>query len=465
MKKHLLLFLSTFLLGLLLLVMTSLPVRADAAPPAQPPGADPETVQQTMVQMVNEKVVIEITDLGEPSDIYSTAGSTSAYVTALFNMVNQGQKSETMAVRFPLMNPAGMGDGYGNYPQISNFTVKINGILIPTSIQTSANPFDKYDPQAPSIPWAAFNVTFPPGDEVNMDVEYTLYPTGYLPIENYSYLLETGAGWYGEIGTGDVILRLPYPASSENVILNDPTLFFSDMGYFSGNDYIIHFENLEPTNENDIIFQIVSPFAWKKVVDAREELTKSKSADLLQANAELGKALQLVIGEGREIRTDPGSEILILEALNHFNQAIQLSPDNYDAHYGFASILSDLAYFRGEVFDESTIDRLKTEYAYLKNNFPQNKEQTNYPYLSFFDDVENNSLAKMIPNPDSKYSISAIALNPSPTLSSTEIQSSPTPEATASKQNPSLINIQCGKVPLTVLFIAFMFLQRKIKKS
>jgi hypothetical protein len=459
------------------LLMNSIPVSADVAPPAQPPGSDPEATQQTMVQMAGEQVILEIQDLGLPSEAHWGDCTTRAHVTASFMMINQGESTETMAVRFPLMDPQGQGNGFGDWPLITDFTLKINGVSASTFLQTSANPWNKYDLEAPPIPWAAFNVTFPPGETVLLEGEYTINAMGYLPIEGYYYLLETGAGWYGQIGKGDIILRMPYPVTAQNVFLDDPEKVFSDKTYFSGNDYIIHFENLEPTHNNNIYFRIVSPFAWEKVILAREKYTNSTPVDKTKTSIELAKALYYVFGESKNIRYDIGANEMVLEALKVLNQAIELAPDNYEAHYVFELILYDLAYFNNAHFDAETIQRYKSELGYLEDNIAAGKDMDipDLDYdLSFFEEFDVNIINNMVPDPNSIFSSLSTRATSTPTVFPEATQSSPTEKqisltptneemAINPTQKQPLISMKCGKIPLSAMILIVIFFLRKRK--
>src|SRR5690606_26879186 len=88
------------------------------------------------------------------------------------------------------------------------------------------------------IPWAVFDVTFPPNQDVMIEVTYDVEGFGYYPYEVFKYVLETGAGWNGTIGSADVILRLPYEASDKNVWVEGVEGYgpATQGGVFSGNE-------------------------------------------------------------------------------------------------------------------------------------------------------------------------------------------------------------------------------------
>ena len=76
-------------------------------------------------------------------------------------------------------------------------------------------------PQTITIPcWAHFPVTFPPGQDVSIVVEYTVvgYRTG-SSITEYFYVLQTGAGWKDTIGKAQIIVRLPYDITPMNFLV------------------------------------------------------------------------------------------------------------------------------------------------------------------------------------------------------------------------------------------------------
>src|SRR5262245_41705287 len=104
---------------------------------------------------------------------------------------------------------------YYSYPtDIEDFKIWVSGQAVATITISGQLPSSKEN-----IHWAAFPVLFPPGQDVTIEVSYVTRPTGYPPAARFGYLLETGDGWRDTIGSADIIARLPYPASEENVLL------------------------------------------------------------------------------------------------------------------------------------------------------------------------------------------------------------------------------------------------------
>jgi hypothetical protein len=173
-----------------------------------------------------------------------------------------------MQVRFPLQDA---NHAYYNIPtDIEGFSVRVAGQPVATTTITGRLPSTKEE-----INWAAFPVLFPPGQDVTIEVSYLTRPTGYLPAARFSYILETGAGWRDTIGSVDIIARLPYPASAENVLLgpnrtNDGATYQTTPGgQFAGNEVRWHWDNLEPTAANNLFINVLVPQTWERIVAAR----------------------------------------------------------------------------------------------------------------------------------------------------------------------------------------------------
>ena len=327
-----------FLLGLCLLVISiTQPALADVAPPAQPPGGSIVPGESTQVQMRAEIVEVTVQPLpyvGAPQLVDTT---TQAKVKASFTMRNLGSAVEKMQVRFPLMDLTGMGDGFGNYPQIQDIQVRVNEKLVPTTRVTTPTP-NTWDKNAPPIAWAAFDVTFPPGKNVAIDVSYTLKPTGYYPVAEFRYILETGAGWRGPIGSADIVLRLPYDATPQNVLQGENAS--TSGGQFAGNEVRWHYENLEPTDQDNWAGDIVTPGLWQSILDARAAVqsasSDAKAWSLLAQTT--GQAAHDQSGKGW-LREDGSGRRLADESVKAYEKAVALVPGDPGMHAAYAELL------------------------------------------------------------------------------------------------------------------------------
>ncbi len=221
----------------LIFLVTPIKVSADIAPPARPPGANPVPgSEDTQVRMVAESVRIDVAAEGGREE-----GKGGAYVTADFTMRNLGSQDERMAVRFPV----GSGDGWGGIPEIDNMRVSVNGA------EVSLRQIKGEDPtgMADEVPWVEFDVVFPPQQDVQVQVRYSLDAAGELPYIWFNYIFSTGAGWQGTIGSAELIVRFPYGASNLNYLPGIPGSSFPKTtpgGIVDGNSITWSWKDFEP---------------------------------------------------------------------------------------------------------------------------------------------------------------------------------------------------------------------------
>jgi tetratricopeptide (TPR) repeat protein len=322
---------------LLLVALFAFPsiVLADVAPPINPPGVNPQPgVDTTQVRMVSENVLINVN-----SDI--TPGSLgSARVTADFTMHNLGSSDESMAARFPIS----ANDGRGQYPEITDLLIKVGGKQI--SYRRAIYPGVQY--MSEDVPWAEFDVTFPVGQDVGIEVAYNLDGSGYAPYTAFYYILETGAGWKDTIGSADITLRLPYPASPQNIVL-DTQIGWAETtpgGSIQGNEVHWHFENFEP-GPYEIVqnmeFALVAPSAWQTVLKERDNVSKSPNDG--EAWGHLAKAYKEIFFMNKGYRTDTGGEELYELSIEAYEKCLALLPKDAQWHAGFADLLASHSYW------------------------------------------------------------------------------------------------------------------------
>ena len=325
---------SVFIILLVALFLSPIPVLADIAPPDWPPGANlAPGSENTQVRMVSEIVVIDVQEnipvgsLGE------------AKVRASFTMHNLGSDNETMFARFPLTYWDGYSGSSSSFPEIKDVEFVVGGE--PVDWRRVDIPVDDGE----TVPWAEFGVTFPPGQDVLIDVLYTARPVGEYPYVAYRYVLETGAGWRGSIEEADIIVNLPYETNSHNVIL-DETIGWSTTtagAIFDGNEVRWHFENLEPTRENNIEVSLVMPNAWQKVMEERSRIADNPEDG--EAWGRLGKGYKEVSYLRRWYREDEGGQELYLLSVEAYEKALELLPDDALWHAGFAELLYTHSYW------------------------------------------------------------------------------------------------------------------------
>ena len=322
------------LLLLFILLAFPQPARADVAPPINPPGAALEPgAESTAVEMRAEAVLIEVQDGG-----VNKLGM--AQVTADFRMHNPSSQAEQLAVRFPIS----ANDGRMRYPEIGNIQIKVNNR--PVSYTRASYPSVGWNEE--ELPWAEFTVNFHAGQDTAIQVSYDLQGSGYFPYTAFYYILSTGAGWSGNIGRAEITLRLPYPASPQNVVL-DTQIGWAETargGEFAGKDVRWVYENFEPGADGpvrDMEFALVAPAAWKALLGAQAEV-KARPQDG-EAWGRLAKRYKELFFQSKGYRADAGGEELYDLSLQAYEQCLELKPNDAQWHAGFADLLANRAYW------------------------------------------------------------------------------------------------------------------------
>lgn len=234
------------------------PAQADIAPPWEGPAGGavrPYEYQNTNVQMMYERVELEMQIRDD--------NWTQIVVVAKFQMRNQGTTAESMQVIFPFTDATicfARGDYYYQIDE-QTFTVKIDGANATVKPITTPNPLsEELKTDCPPITWGAFSAAFPAGQDVIIEVAYTMMPLGFGAWQSFYYLLETGAGWYGPINHAEVVLTLPYPVSKENISA------WPAQYKLRGNEIYRFWDNLEPTARNNLRVSLANPVIWQDIL-------------------------------------------------------------------------------------------------------------------------------------------------------------------------------------------------------
>ena len=355
---------------LVCLACVASPVRADVAPPQLPPGSSVVPGgETTQVQMMSENVLIDIQPkpYGKPG-IFGCCQLVDdwAEVTASFTMRNQGTVEEKMRVRFPLADIHGYGDGtgFGGYPELEGFKAYVNKQQVTTDRITVPNPFDS---KGKPVAWATFDAAFPVGQDVIIDVSYHIRASGYgnEAFSYFYYILETGVGWKGPIGSADIAARLPYPASEQNVAPDEDNNANPQM---QGSEIRWHYENFEPgqdnagqgTAVNNIKFGVVQVPIWQEVLAARDGVKRAPTDG--DAWGRLGRACKFaVIGNKGFVRTDKGGQQLFEESIQAYQKAVQLAPKTARWHAGYAELLWHASTYDGVHNNYPAIEQIVRE--------------------------------------------------------------------------------------------------------
>ncbi|HLC34107.1 MAG TPA: hypothetical protein VJJ70_03795 [Anaerolineales bacterium] len=360
--------------------------RADIAPPEQPPGSSlaPEA-EFTNVVMVSEEVRLTVQSTpwnGAFSAEEDKRGLTRdwARVEAHFVMRSSGTQGEAMAVRFPLSAPL-----YYESPanEIHGLRVRVDGR--PVATRRIEAPFDGGgNTEESPIGWAVFDVDFPAGEEVRIDVEYPLRATGYANQESrFVYVLGTGAGWRGEIGQADIRLRLPYPASIENIV--DYDAGWMTPGYqLEGSEIRWSYADLEPEAGQVVTATLVAVDLWQGVVKAEADvIPRAEDGAAWGALARAAK-IALCSEKGYWPRQDAGGRHLAERSLAAYEKATALAPDDARWHAGYAELLAKL--LTGRDADDPMLGR-----AVVQLNAALELEPTNAQALQVVEDLRGRA--------------------------------------------------------------------------
>ena len=329
----------------LLVLLLGLPQRqalADIAPPKMPPGTTLVPGQeQTQVRMMAETVTLAISkDPAHPD-------AAIARTDAVFTMRNLGGVEEHMAVRFPLAFFDGSSDGRSAFPEIPRITAKVDGKPASTRRQQQP-PFDPspYGIGRADVPWAVFEVTFPPTQDVTVEITYTVDSYGYYPQAIFDYILQTGAAWNGTIGSVDLVVSLPYEANERNVLMHDSnrTSVSTPGGVLNGNEIRWHYADMEPTAADNLEVILVTPSLWQAILNWQDAVKRNpKDGEAWGMLAKSYKQAEL-LPKGW-LRDDPGGQELVRLSESAYQTCVMLLPEDPLWHYGYADMLWSDYYF------------------------------------------------------------------------------------------------------------------------
>ncbi len=428
------------MLGLISLLFISLPARADVAPPDFPPGTNPEPGSEvTQVRMLSETVVLDVLPgpaRGGFASCYNPEADPQtrparAQVVANFQMRNLGSSEERLTVRFPLSFWNDRAS-YRRYPEISEVKVEVNGQPVPT---TNTSVRDSI------TPWANFDVVFPPGQDVPLKVSYIADGACADSAIAFGYVLETGAGWKDTIGEADIIVRLPYDVNAMNIVPFTGFSRTSPGATLNGREIRWHFENLEPTKDNNLEVSLVWPGLWQDLLLKQQAVQKNPNDG--EAWGQLGKAYKELLYAHNDIRLDDGGQELYRHGVDAYDKAVTLLPNDGLWHAGFAELLINHYYYSYPDKDTAEMNRgleeLNRSLALAPNN---EKAQQLIGWLGAI--LTNEVLL----GPDGYYFVTS---TPRPTLTSTSPATlAPTSTATPASRSTATPNLPTT-VPVTTL--------------
>jgi hypothetical protein len=257
-----------------------------------------------------------------------------ADVIADFTMVNPTSEAVSMTAWFPMASALETEEWNlipGEVvPSIQRFQVSMDGKPLEFNVSELPNPKGE---DKPPLPWASFPVTFPAGEETHVQISYVV--PAWWSYEglamNLYYIFQTGAGWAGPIGKAELVVNLPYPASTETIWT------MPEGGQSEGHQVRWIWENFEPGPDDDFFIQLLMLNRWDELQAARAAVT---------ANPHDGEAwLNLAstystLTRGKHYsasRMLPGfGEIYQPLGVQAAQEALRLLPDDGRPHYELA---------------------------------------------------------------------------------------------------------------------------------
>lgn len=417
---------------------------ADVGPvPIVPPGSGIQTLVETPVQMVSEDVRLNLRT-PTPADVqlFSIVPPEIPYsldwlpvvadVVASFTLFNPTGEPVSLAAWFPMA--AGLAD--------TGFQGRIEGVQVVVAGESaSLNQLELPNPAGeslPSIPWVTFPVSFPPGEEVQIEVRYVL-PPQLIPGDergmSFNYILQSGAGWAGPIGSADLAVRLPYPEASPATIGHMPA-----GGSIDGQVIRWRWTDLEPSPADDFQIRLLQPALWQELQN-RQGLVAVSPQDG-QAWLELGKAYRMAIFSKVPAGDADFSAYYLPKAIEAYQKAIELLPAAAEPHVGLAEMnLVPLFTLRtaSEADLQPVMDELALAEALELQNPPEagelSLEMLRY-YLEILAQRPQGAPAQVAQNSPTPAPTSAQTARVQPKLAASATPGSPTPHLPTAASPP-----------------------------
>lgn len=344
------------------IIFITTPTLADVGVhPVLPGGSSIEPEEDTPIQMASEHVAMSV-KLATAEDNSILNLNPAAYglnikpvwypavaaVVADFTMHNPTSSTIDLVTWFPLASALDSVSWELNpdeiVPAIANFQVMQNDVPLEFTVSQQPNPkgADK-----PPLPWASFQVSYPPQSDTHLIVSYLLPLTQATKGSELLvyYIFQTGSGWAGPIGKAELVLSLPYRASPNTIArispnqlelpypFASPGAVIPETAVMTGTQAVWSWTNFEPTAQDNFAAWLVNPILWTELQDAiaatqADPASGSARIDLGMVYYELAVGTYTRPTVFNDRYRDPGIEA--------FNKAGQLWPENPIPHTGMA---------------------------------------------------------------------------------------------------------------------------------
>ena len=379
------------------------PVMAGGAQPILPGSSSLRPDAGTPIQMSSEVVTITIRQATEKDNTLLLLTPNYygfqrlpvwypgvAEVTADFTLKNPTSQVVSMKAWYPMANLMDAVDWNlspsERMARIQEFEAYIDGAPSNAMVSELPNPRGA---EKPALPWANFPVTIPAGKEtvVQIRTKFPLQPS-ISGIEMTLYhVFNTAAGWAGPIGKAELIVNLPYPASTETLagipagVLRVPPYYRPSQradlpagAVLEGNQARWTWKDLEPGGQDDLALWLIQPAQWEALKSARAAV--QANAGNGQAWLDLGYAYYSLSSSGPGWPTVFGT-IYLPQGIAAYKKAAVLLPERSATHAGLGLLTLELYTANGNAPPEAiqTVrDELQTARALEAQNPTIEKE-------------------------------------------------------------------------------------------
>lgn len=353
--------------------------RADVGvQPVLPVGSNLKPEKKTPIQMVSEVVTMRVRQATEAdNDLVELNPQAYGYenhpvwfpgiaeVEADFRMKNPTNKAVKLLVWFPLASALEKSWSLNSdetVPRLVSFNVKVEGKPVGITVSELPNPKGK---DKPVLPWASFPVTFPPNQNTLIQVSYML-PLQPIPKQTamlLNYVFQTGAGWDGKIGSAELILNLPYPASHETLA------HLPEGAKLSGWQARWKWNNFEPGPQDDFSIWLFNIDTWQGLEAGRAVAQANPQDGMAWLN--LGTSyLAVSVNLLSYVRLQFGAAYIPL-GIDAYRRAIDCMPDHPAPHAGLA-LLTLIQYWNNNKQPPEAYQQVLNEYRLAKELDAQN---------------------------------------------------------------------------------------------
>jgi hypothetical protein len=204
----------------------------------------------------------------------------------------------------------------------------------------------------------------------------------------FSYIFQSGASWAGPIGKAELVVSLPFEVTAETVgemppggEIEDDTLRWTWL-------------ELEPTAEDDFSLRTLQPARWQEIKAKRLPLQTNPGSG--QNWLALGKAYRLVVySKGPVLDKNFGAYYQPL-AVEAFQKASELLPDNAEAHVGLADMYL-AAIYRSTQANPDGLQKVLAELALaeqLESQRPPEEGELRADHVRFYLEAYQFNLAQ-----------------------------------------------------------------------